>query len=414
MNPFHLRGVKRLPFLLLLTLLTGCATYQYEMDNARSEYVNGRVGEALKFVETPAKTSGKDQLAYLLDYATLLQLSGDYKNSTQYFLIADAQSEYKDYHSVSKNVGSLLFNEGMVQYKGENFEKVLINGMLGMNFLLQDNLEGALVEARRANEKIDLLKINNEKKYTYNEFALYVSALAWEANGNWDDAYIAYNSVYQLDKNAIQVKRDLLRTSYLSKRWKSYSKMSKELKEKARPEWKSKDMAEVVLVFQQGWAPRKGPSLADYRIPQLYPVGTRTRSANLIINGEVKGYTEMIYSVEEKAAKTFNDQIAALVAKRLAAIAAKKAVAKEVSKENEGIGLLLSVIMHASDQADIRQWYFLPESFQVARFYVKAGKARISSKGVDSSRNETGETMPEVEVNLKPGQKKFLMWRSVH
>ncbi len=111
-----------------------------------------------------------DQLVYLLDYATALQISGKLKESNQVFLKADKLSELVDYHSVSKIAGSLALNEEMVQYKGDTFEKIFINAYLAMNFLEMGNLDDALVEARRINEKY--LKFRADEKRNLNSTLL--------------------------------------------------------------------------------------------------------------------------------------------------------------------------------------------------------------------------------------------------
>ncbi len=57
----------------------------------------------------------------------------------------------------------MLLSAGMVQYKGENFEKVLINAMLAINFLMEGKQDGARVETRKLNDKLYKFKFEGKK-----------------------------------------------------------------------------------------------------------------------------------------------------------------------------------------------------------------------------------------------------------
>src|SRR5690606_7562575 len=139
-----------------------------------------------------ASTPGDDQLVYLLDYGTALQIARRYEESNAAHIAADDLAEIQDNHSISTITGSLLFNEEMVQYKGEHFEKVLINAFLAINFVMLGRLDEALVETRRLHEKLDKLRLDGVAEFDRNEFALYLSALLSEADGDWDNAYITF------------------------------------------------------------------------------------------------------------------------------------------------------------------------------------------------------------------------------
>jgi hypothetical protein len=69
--------------------------------------------------------------------------------------------------------------------------------------------------------------------------------------------------------------------------------------------------------------------------------------------------------------------------------------------------------MNVADQADLRQWSTLPQTFRIARVFVKAGRYKIGASGLDASGAETDEHMPEREIEVRAGQKTFLTWRSV-
>src|SRR5262249_49957632 len=160
--------------------LSGCASYQKKVSAARDHLAHNRPDEAAKALEPLANEEGDNQLLYLLDYATALQLAGRYDESIQAFLKAGKIAEVKDYHSLSRIAGSIVLNEGMVQYKGEDYEKLLINVFLAQSFLMKGDYDGAMVETRRLEEVLNKYRIEAKRDYEQNAFAIYLQGMVWE------------------------------------------------------------------------------------------------------------------------------------------------------------------------------------------------------------------------------------------
>jgi hypothetical protein len=405
---------------LLVGLLGGCATYQAKMTEARRLLSMNQPSQAAAQLEPLANEVGKDQLVYILDYATALQLAGRYKESALALERAERIADIQDYHSISKVTSSLVLSEDMVQYKGENFEKVLINGINAINFLELGDLDGALVEVRKLNQKLYKFKYEAKQDYEQSPYAYYLSGVIWEADHKWDDAYIAYKSAYELAPDYAPLREDLFRSAIKAQRSDEVADLKKKFPDlKFRPEWKNPEMAEIVLVYQQGWGPRKEPRPESPRFPRLRPVSSVTASAKLVVHSETNAVlTEVapshtIFSVQNVAIKTLNEDYARLVAMRVAGIATKAVVANQLRQKNEALGQIAWIAMNLADRADLRQWSTLPQTFQIARAWVPAGKYKISAKGLDYSGSETGEGMTERIVEVKPGHKAFVTWRSL-
>ena len=239
--------------LVVCLLLAGCATYQSKVFKSRQLVESGQISEATSQLKVLADQEGDDQLIYVLDYATLLQYAGDFKESNQYFFKALKLIDQFDYQSVSRVSGSLLFNEEMVQYKGDTFEKIFVNAFLALNFLELNDLDSALVETRRINQKYQTYRQEEKKNFEMNSFATYLSAMIWEADGKYDDAYIAYKDAYKIDKNIGTIDDDLVRTAKKSQRMDDYKKLKAEFSQvKEDPSWYDKSQGEVIVIFQNG------------------------------------------------------------------------------------------------------------------------------------------------------------------
>lgn len=401
---------------LFFIFLASCATYQNKVSDARLFLQQGEYDKAIEKLKPLAEKEDGDQLIYLLDYATAEQMAGRYKESANLFLKAEKLSEMNDYHSISRIAGAAILSEEMVQYKGDTFEKTFINAYLAINYLQMGMLDDALVEARRINEKY--LKLRGEEKKTYeiNPFAKYLSALVWEADQKWDDAYIAYNETYKVDPSIPALKEDLLRSAKRAQRESEYKKWKEKFPDvPENPLWGSKKTGELIVIHLQGWGPRKQTSAESYRFPTLVPIYSETAGLKLSVEGEKDPVvtSRLVYDVSSAAIQTLKDDYAALVARRIGGIVAKDVLADELSKKDKALGAIAWVVMHASDRADLRQWSTLPETIQVIRKPLAAGKYDITLQGLNSSGGHSSEPSSKQQVEIKAGQKKFVLYRSV-
>ncbi len=413
--------------------LVGCATYQNKVDDARRLLTTDPIKAAEK-LKPLAEEEGRDQLVYLLDYATALQTAGKFEESVRVFLKAEKLADLKDYHSVSNVVGSLALSEEMVQYKGEDFEKVLINNMNAMNFLAMGQLDEALVEVRRVNEKLYKLKMDGKKDFNQSPLAFYLGAIIWESDRKFDDAYIAYKKTYDVAPTFRPLREDLIRAAIRAQRPEELEKWKKAFPEVVvKPEWRDRSMGEIVVVYLQGWGPRKQPRPESPRFPQLVSVtyskpalrvsvaaiqdakGAPTANQELAQSDRLEAYVsgDEVYSIDEVAIKALEGDYGRLVGSRLAGIAAKAVLADQLRQKDQVLGQLAWIAMNLADRADLRQWSTLPSAFQIARIPLKAGKyqVRLQSGGAfdPEAGNGIGASVRTVEV--RPQGKSFVVWR---
>ncbi len=399
-------------FHLMLVLNIGCATYQSKVSEARKKVASGDLPGAIEKLKPLAEKSSDDQLVYLLDYATVLQLAEKYNESSAAFMKADRLSEMQDYTSVSNVTGSVLGSEEMIQYKGEAFEKYLINTMLAINFAIQNKTDEALVESRRINEKLVKMRTEGKKNYELSPFANYFSAILWESQKRFDDAYIAYERSYNLDPNIPGIGADLARSAKLASREESYKKWKQKFTTADDPSWFKKENGELIVIFQQGWIPRKQPRSDAPRYPYLVPTTSLTQKVKVKVARQ-ETISATTYDLGKVAVKTLNDDYAALVARRAGSFVAKSVVADQIRQKNEALGDLAMIAMLVSDRADLRQWSTLPSSFHLVRLFLPSGSYELELVGLDSEGKPSGEFSPSRKIVIQPGRKTFFNWRSL-
>lgn len=396
-----------------LYFLSSCATHQSRLSPAQRDLLSGNCAGALKILGELSAKQSDDRLLYLMEYGSALQICKDYKASTQVFLQADKLSEELDYISASRVVGATLFNEEMIQYKGDIFERLFINISLALNYIEVELYDDAMVEVRRINEKYNKFKAEEKNSYELNSFSQYLSGLIWETQNKFDDACISYKDSYKLDATYRDVALDMLSACWQARRTQEFNQLVSEIQPTLEELSfvKRKNKGEVIVIFLQGLGPKKMPRPDNHLYPYLVP--TRNLTEKIVVtfvDGSevpVTVASRPVYNVEKAAIATQEADYASLGARRLGARVAKEVAADQIRQKDKTLGNIAWLVMVASERADLRNWSLLPESIQILRINpLKNSKVNIvgmTRYGAES------EKFPEIDLSLHQNKKIFIL-----
>ena len=178
---------------VLLLLLSGCgAAYSGYVSRSLNQLEKGNYEAALGKLEKPSGKTNK--LLYHLEKGLILHYQGQYEASNVEFERAERLSDQLYTRSVSREIAALLSNDSIVAYRGEEFELALIHYYRAMNYARLGDRQAALVECRKANLKLEnyAQQAEYELSYKNDAFLQYMTGLFFEAEGEWNDAYISY------------------------------------------------------------------------------------------------------------------------------------------------------------------------------------------------------------------------------
>lgn len=404
--------------LLVLSLcaisLASCATYQDRIMLAERSLASGNCEQANKsFSELSGKADG-DQLLYLMEQGSALQICKDYQESNKVFLQADKLSEQLDYYSASRVVGATLLNEEMIQYKGDIFEKLFINASAALNYIELGQFDEAMVEVRRIDEKYTKFSAEEKNSYELNSFAQYLSGLLWEVDQKYDDACISYKAAYKIDKSFRSVALDMLTACWRAKRTQEFTDLVKDVQPSAdelKYAKRKKDKNEIIIIYLQGLGPKKAPRFENHVAARLVPVSSMTKKIMISYENEAgetqNKISELVYNVEKSAIATLEADYSSLVTRRLGARVAKEVVADQIRQKNKALGNVAWLVMVASERADLRNWTLLPESVQVLRVNALP-KSKLKVTGLNNFQVES-ESLPEIDLATHANKKVFLI-----
>ena len=180
-------------WLLALVFTTGCgASYSRYMGGTLKKMGKRDYEAALVKLEKPDGKTNK--VLYRLEKGLIFHYQGQYEASNRQFARAEGLIDELYARSVSREVASLLTNDAIRAYRGEEFERVLIHYYRALNYQYLGDLEAALVECRKANLKLeDYAQVDEyELSYKNDAFMQYMTGLFYEAGGEWNDAYVSY------------------------------------------------------------------------------------------------------------------------------------------------------------------------------------------------------------------------------
>lgn len=419
--------------LCLSLALSGCAVtsvfspYPEQAADYRAAITNGTIDEITP--KLASKIKGSDGLLYAQESGRLHQLNQQFEASK-----SDFEYVYRRYEEIDAKAkmtasgaaagsASLLTNDNALPYSGYGFERIMALHFQALNYLAMGNIEGASVEIRRAALEQRTLEIAHEREIAnaeesarqervntsflrnspelagmdlyagevkssfQNAYTFYTSAVIWEAMGDRNAALVDYKKAFEINRNSSQIAADIQRVD-------------------GNGPLAAPGKGALVIFYEEGFVPaRQSFSLT---IPYYtngnvtygtvafpyYPVNRARPSPPLSVHfqNQTLGNTETVARIGAMAVKSLKEEIPAMVIRMIIRARLKHELHQQAAKEGGLAGSLVATIYNvASEQADLRNWLTLPESAQVLRTELPAGKQTIELVIAGTSRSKEVE-----------------------
>nr|WP_215909038.1 tetratricopeptide repeat protein [Pseudoalteromonas ostreae] len=403
-------------------MLSGCSTiglsdlfsdYATQMTPVRQAIKSNNIDQAQQLLPTNGQ-SHSNYLLNQLEQARLSNLNNQNEAAKPQYEAVYQQMEIKRQAAkIQVSAGleqsnALLTNDSVIGYTPAAYEMSMLHSYQALNYIYQHNIEGALVEVRRANKvQTDALTANqddidasvkaaqkhypgmdevikNVKNGYQNAFTFYLSGLLYQSNKQYDDAYIDYKKALEINPENTylqQVVLQLAKQQGFDQDYAEYKKRFAELPKKIA------NSGDVVILIEQGLVPEKDEFVL--RLP-IYTSGGDARFYSLAMPvykdrayiptvNEISIGTQILplsplVRIEALAAKTLEEQTPARVSRQILRLVAKEKVRAELARSGGDVGNILANLYNlASEQADTRSWLTLPNQISVARTQLTAG-----------------------------------------
>lgn len=412
--------------------LGGCASHSQKLIKVREALVRGEPETALREFSTQ-KVKERD-LLYLLERGYLEHEAGNFEASNHYFDLAELRAEDLYTKSITGEAASLLVSDNILPYRGYAHERVMIHYYRAFNYLGLGQADGALVEARKANQRLVELADSRERKSTYSNdaFMQYFTALLYESDGETNDATVAYRNAERVFRDYASMygvvpprtlRADLYNSLVRLGAEDEAERLLSDYQDLPDEAPRARD-ANVVLFLESGFAPYLEP--VDIILPILGDddeeyrdcKGCETRYAGVLVTrygSNIYAYQsggklshvlrfafpmmvdyasevdwvevtapvrrvaprEPVQPMSAIARQAFNDRMLQMLLKTVARALVKEFARKTAKKESEVLGTLVNIANVATERADTRTWFLLPGRIHMVKLALPPGPQTV-------------------------------------
>lgn len=215
-----MRRKYNLLFCVLFPLfLFSCASRSMlRLEKLENALKSGDYLSAIEDIRKNPKLYGKtSKFLYYMDIGVLFHYAGYYDSSTVYLQTAADIYNELFVRSATNEAAAVLVNDLVRPYRSRPYELVLMHQIIALNYLSQGKTDEALVETRRVQllfEEWDR-KDKSDTKYSTDPMHHFLSSLAYDAAGEYDNAMISlFKSVQAFNNGPVELPRRLKDYAY--------------------------------------------------------------------------------------------------------------------------------------------------------------------------------------------------------
>ncbi|MDP8203583.1 MAG: hypothetical protein P9L95_03520 [Candidatus Tenebribacter mawsonii] len=422
--------------ILVLTITLGCASTKSSKSQfvgINEKLVSHDYQGALKQIEAAKEKSykKKEKALYYVDVGMLYHYNGNFEQSNT--LLSKAENAFDELYtkSIGRGAASMLLNDNVLEYSGEDYEDVYLNVFKALNYVELDKFDDAFVEIRKINEKLSLLEQKHKKmakqynsskdkkknfetgknKFHNSALGRYLSMLLYRAEGKMDDARIDKEKIdeaWQLQSHIYNFSKPSL-NNYLTRTNKakinviSFTGRAPDKKANTLYIHTEKDLVIIGTTKENprgkqnletldliNWKDIKKGYHFKFQLPHL-----KTRKSNIgrievLIDGITATDLQQIEDIEKVALETFKIKepliylktITRTILKGLFAAKRKQEMEKKINNDLLGFvaRLATDAIVDATENADLRISRFFPAKTSVTEIEVTPGMHNIKVK----------------------------------
>jgi hypothetical protein len=192
--------------------------------------------------------------------------------------------------------------------------------------------------------------------------------------------------------------------------------------------YERRELGELVLVVNSGLAPVKREAGVTTFVPgsgQLVRVsvpnyvarrddlsGISVLAKNRESTRQVQAHGELVQNIDNIAFKTLEAEMPGILARSAARVVAKYQVTREISRQDNALGILSNVFNILTERADTRSWLTLPKTIYLVRVALEPGNYDINLEFLSAyGLAQDNKVWPNITVN--PGETKYISYHRV-
>ncbi len=170
----------------------GCSTYQTRSTVIKQAFEDSNYDHALANIDEI--DLGSSELLFLYEKGLVLHYQNQWQASNELFQRAELLLEELYTKSVSRELAALAISDNITKFRGDSFEAIAINYYKILNYLYLGDIDGAMVECRRVNIKLQMLIDAGETHFVDDPFVQYLTGMVYAVGGEINDAEVSFRA----------------------------------------------------------------------------------------------------------------------------------------------------------------------------------------------------------------------------
>jgi hypothetical protein len=414
---------------LLVLVLAGCSTHADRLREVRAEFYAGSVETARIKLDGFIKQHGREANCFKMDRAVVELAAGRPREAEQILREVRNSLEHFEQKSLVESAGSMVTDDTVTAYSGEDYERILVRAFLALANLMNGGDDARAYSLQVTDLQERIIQAGQDEsgqnlKLAYKRVALgaYLEGALREASPmDASDAARSYVKVCNWEPNFPFGRADVERAAHghHSRQGNGVLYVFALVGRGPYKEQKEETAATIAMLVGDRIVSYTGkhtlpPTLATIKVPKVVVSYNTTHGVQVWIDGQSAGGTATITDVGQLATQQNEAIYPQVLGRAVARRIAKKGVAygvKEAAKiSNNSLTNLAvdvaGVAWEASEKADCRCWGLLPHQIQVLRIEVPAGEHRIGLSPVGSHGMLSAQ---ETTVRIADGRNTYML-----
>lgn len=434
-------------------MVAACSSYVRKSTEIRDLLARAQYEQALKKIDDISTSNSR--LLLLYEKGLVLHCEGRYEESNAAFEQAEEVLEDLYTKSVTRQLASMTVSETIAQYRGDAFEAVLVNYYKILNYLALDDVDGAMVECRRVNHKLQMLQDGGETYFVNDPFLQYLTAMVYAMGGELTDADVSYRTATDLYADSTftpvvpappslycdagfleraigdrQAADSLLARAscpppdgagrvnillecgeivqkgeanavipiFESDRWDDNERFAHELENRYHQHYNHPPHVKY-------WLKVSLPTLAP-RPPLVARAVVHARPADDRRSPGTDADAVIVENLDAYAAQAFQEKESTVLVRAIVRGLTKYVAFTAARDKNEGLGALVNILNITTETADTRSWSTLPQSIWMARLQLPPGRYTIEADLFAPDGSRVGD-VTFTDVDVRDGRMEF-------
>lgn len=411
--------------------------YSAQNNELHQTIKNGRYYEAEELL--PEEIAG--DILDNMEKGRVYLLNQQYPESKSAFDVSDnAVRAQQDQATISvsetaQSLSALAVNDNLKAYQPADYELGFLHLYLGLNYLKKNDLEGAIIEMRRANQVQEQARKDRERELesaqsqmqaqgvspnlgsilanypdagktlqaVQSGYLLYLSALLYEVDNDLNSAYVDYRRALAVMPENQQVVDG---TKRVAKRLGMREDLAKLEKRYGKASYLAADKGRVIVIDERGvvdamngWTQTvpisRGSNRGLYTVSLPYYENVPAEKFSPVVLNDSTISGSLLTDVNLMAKQNLTERMPSILIRQALRVWAKEELRREATKDNpDDLGnALFNVWNTLTEQPDTRSWITLPGEIYSASSIVEPGEQSVQVAGQSHTFNvESGRT----------------------